>query len=161
VNFRTSLLILLLLVGDSGTAFPGETAIVAVVTPESVVVARGQSAQVSIRAKIKKGFHIQANPATDEFLIPTTLVLEAAAGIVPGKPVYPAGLPYRLQGGTKDLLTYEDEVTITLPITVMDSAPGGNSRLTGKLNFQPCDDRKCLFPRSVPITVPLIIVDLR
>jgi DsbC/DsbD-like thiol-disulfide interchange protein len=159
VKFRITLLVLLLLGGNPCAAFAGEAAIVAIIAPEPVVVARGQSAEVSVRAKIQRGFHIQANPAVDEFLIPTTLALEASAGIVTGKPLYPAGVPYRLQGSTRDLLTYEDEATITVPIRVTNSAPRGKSRLSGKLNFQPCDARRCLFPRSVPVSIPVNIVD--
>jgi len=78
---------------------------------------------------------------------------------VPDNPVYPPGHPYRLEGSTEDLLTYEDEVTIMLPVKVLDSAPPGNAVLTGKLRFQPCDDRKCLFPRTTPVVIPVEIVD--
>ena len=159
MNFCATILILLFLAGGPGAAFAGPNAIVVVLTPEPVVVARGQSAEAKVRARIQKGFHIQANPAADEFLIPTTLAIEAAAGIVPGTPLYPPGLSYRLKGSTKDLLTYEDEVTITLPVTATGSAPGGVSRLSGKLTFQPCDDRKCLFPRSIPVTVTVNVVE--
>ncbi len=123
-----------------------------------VSVAKGHTAQLTVTAKVKKGFHIQANPAADEFLIPTTLTLQASEGIILDKPVYPPGRPYRLKGSMKYLLTYEDEVTIRLPVRVMDTASVGNVILTGKLGFQPCNDRKCLFPRSVPVIIPVKIV---
>jgi len=125
---------------------------------ESVTIAKGQTAQLTVTAKIKKGFHIQANPAADKFLIPTTLAVNAGEGIVVGETVYPPGQLYRLKGSLDDLLTYEDEVTIMLPIQVMDSAPTGNTNLFGNLNFQPCDERQCLFPRSIPIKIPVEIV---
>jgi DsbC/DsbD-like thiol-disulfide interchange protein len=158
VNFRVTVFLFLLFFVGIGTVFSQETVLVTILPSEPVAVAKGQTAQLTITAKIKKGFHIQANPAADEFLIPTTLTVQASEGIVPGKTVYPPGQPYRLKDSMEDLLTYEDEVTIMLPIKVMDSAPAGNTKLTGKLNFQPCDDRKCLFPRSVPIIIPVKIV---
>ncbi len=139
-------------------AFSQETSIDTIIPSKKVTVARGQTAQLSVRAKIKKGFHIQANPAADEFLIPATLSIQANEGIMPGNPVYPPGHPYRLKGSKKDLLTYEDEVVIRLPVKVLDSAPLGNANLTGGLRFQPCDDRRCFFPRTIPVAIPVKIV---
>ena len=158
MNCRITLFIVLLLFSGYGTVFSEETPIVTIMPPKQVTVAKGQTVQLSVRAKIKKGFHIQANPAAEEFLIPTTLSIQANEGIVPGNPVYPPGQPYRLNGSTEDLLTYEDEVEISFPVKVLDSAPFGNANLTGGLRFQPCDDRKCLFPRTIPVTIPVIIV---
>jgi hypothetical protein len=158
VHFRTLLFSLLLFVAANGTVYPEENDIVTIMPSEHVVAAKGQTAQLAVTARIRKGFHIQANPAADEFLIPTTLTLEANEYLVPAEPVYPAGTAYRLTGSTEELLTYEDEVTIMLPVKVLDSAPAGNTSLVGKLHFQPCDERKCLFPRSVPVMIPIIIV---
>ena len=159
VNFRVIIFLFLLFFISNGTALSQETAIVTVMPAKPVIAARGQATQLTVRAKIRKGFHIQANPAADEFLIPTTLTITVGEGIVPGKPVYPPGHPYRLEGSTEDILTYEDEVTIILPAKVLDSASPGNAGLTGKLRFQPCDDRKCLSPRSVPVVISVEIVD--
>jgi len=158
VNFRITLFVVLLLFTGYGTVFPQETPIVTIIPSKQVTVAKGQTAQLSVRVKIKKGFHIQANPAADEFLIPATLTVQSNKGSVPGNPVYPPGRPYRLKGSQEDLLTYEDEVMIRLPVKVLDSSPLGNTNLTGGLRFQPCDDRRCFFPRSVPVMIPVKIV---
>jgi hypothetical protein len=45
------------------------------------------------------------------------------------------------------------------PIKVTDTASLGNSRLSGKLNFQPCDARRCLFPRAIPVSISANIID--
>jgi DsbC/DsbD-like thiol-disulfide interchange protein len=158
VNFRIAIFVVLLLFTGYGAGFSQETVFVTIIPSKQVTVAKGQTAQLSVRAKIKKGFHIQSNPAADEFLIPATLSIQASEGIVPGNPVYPSGHPYRLKGSKDDLLTYEDEVEIRLPVQVLDSSPLGNATLTGGLRFQPCDDRRCFFPRSVPVTIPVKIV---
>ena len=158
MNFRIILFVVLLLFTGYGTVFSQETPIVTIIPSKPVAIAKGQTAQLFVRAKIKKGFHIQANPAADEFLIPAILTIQATEGIMPGNPVYPPGHPYRLKGSNKDLLTYEDEVVIRLPVKVLDSAPLGNANLTGGLRVQPCDDRKCLFPRTIPVTIPVKIV---
>ena len=158
MNFRITLFLFLFLFVFNGMVFSQETPIVTIIPSKQVTVARGQTAQLSVRAKIKKGFHIQANPAANEFLIPATLTIKANEGIVPDKPVYPPGHPYRLKGSTEDLFTYEDELMIRLPVKVLDFAPAGNTSLTGELRFQPCDDRRCFFPRSVSVVIPVKIV---
>ena len=159
MNFRITLFLFLLFFAGNGTAFSQEAVYVTIIPSKPVAVAKGQTTQLTVRVKIKKGFHIQANPAADEFLVPTTLTIKANKGIVPGEPVYPPGIPYKLKGSKEDLLTYEDEVMIKLPVKVLDSAPAGNVNLTGELNIQPCDDRRCFFPRSVPVVIPVKVVD--
>jgi hypothetical protein len=158
MNFRVIIIYTLIFYVGIGTVFAQEKAIVTIIFPKPVAVAKGQRTELTVTAKIKKGFHIQANPAADEFLIPTTLTIQAGEGIIPDKPVYPPGHPYKLKDSSEDLLTYEDEVIIQLPVQVIDSAPVGKVSVTGILKFQPCDDRKCMFPRSVPVNFPVQIV---
>lgn len=158
MKIRIALLVFLFLFVFNGTVFSQETSFLTIIPAKQVTVAKGQTAQLSVRAKIKKGFHIQANPAADEFLIPTTLTVQSSKGIVPEKPVYPPGHPYRLKGSKEDLLTYEDEVVINLSAKVNDSASKGKTSLTGDLRFQPCDDRRCFSPRTIPVTIPVKIV---
>jgi len=155
MHFRITLFIFLFLFVFNGMVFSQEAPIVTIIPAKQVTVAKGQTAQLSVRAKIKQGFHIQANPASDEFLIPTTLTIQGSKGIESGQPVYPVGRPYRLKGSTDDLLTYEDEVIISLPLEVLDSAPIGIANLTGKLNVQPCDDRRCFRPRSISVAISI------
>jgi DsbC/DsbD-like thiol-disulfide interchange protein len=161
LNCRVLIFLFLLIFMGNGVAFPQDTAIVTILPAKPVVAARGQAVQLTVRAKIIKGFHIQANPAANEFLIPTTLAIETGENFVPEDPVYPPGHPYRLEGSTEDLLTYEDEVTINLPVKIMESASPGKTDIAGKLRFQPCDDIKCLFPRSIPVVIPVEIVDVQ
>ena len=159
MNFRLALFLFLLLFAGKGLAFSEEAVFVTVMPAEPAAVVKGQAAELAVRVKIKKGFHIQANPAADEFLIPTTLAVKANKDIVPGEPVYPPGTPYRLQDSKEDLLTYEDEAVIKLPVKALDSAAAGNADLAGELKFQPCDDRRCFFPRSIPVLIPVKIVE--
>ncbi|MFC1843974.1 protein-disulfide reductase DsbD domain-containing protein [Thermodesulfobacteriota bacterium] len=159
MNYRVVIFLLLLIFMGGKMLFAQEAAIVTILPVKQVIAARGETVQLTVRAKIKKGFHIQANPAADEFLIATTLTIEADENIVPGNPVYPPGIPYRLEGSTEDLLTYEDEMSIILPVKVLESASPGKVNITGRLRFQACDDIKCLYPRSIPVVIPVEIVD--
>ena len=161
MNCRVLILLFLLIFMGGKTVSAQEAAIVTILPDKPVVAVRGETVQLTVRAKIKKGFHVQANPASDEFLIPTTLTIQADENMVPGKPVYPTGIPYRLEGSTDDLLTYEDELTIILPVKVLEAASPGKADITGKLRFQACDDKRCFYPRSIPVIIPVEIVDLQ
>jgi len=159
IHLKFTVLLFLLFFTSNATGFAQESAIVTILPVKPVIAARGEEVQLTLRAEIKKGFHVQANPAADEFLIATTLTIEADENIVPGKPVYPPGMAYRLEGSTEDLLTYEDEMSIILPVKVLESASSGKVNITGSLRFQACDDKKCLYPRSIPVLIPVEIVD--
>jgi len=161
VNYRVLIFLFLLIFVGSKTIFAKEAAIVTILPDKPVVAARGEIVRLTVRAQIKKGFHVQANPASDEFLIATTLTIQANKNIVPGKPVYPPGSPYRLADSTEDLLTYEDEIIIVLPVKVLESASPGKINITGKLRFQACDDIRCFYPRSIPVIIPMEIVDVQ
>src|SRR5437588_275679 len=54
-------------------------------------VTRGQPHNVTIEFRVKKGYHINSNKPRSEFLIPTTLKLDAPTDIVIGKIAYPPG----------------------------------------------------------------------
>ena len=159
MNCRVLIFLFLLIFMGGKTASAQEAAIVTILPVKPVVAARGETVQLTVRAKIKKGFHVQANPAADEFLIATTLTIQADENIAPGKPGYPPGIPYRLEGSTEDLLTYEDEMTIVLPVKVLEAASPGTANITGELRFQACDDKRCFYPRSIPVIIPVEIVD--
>ncbi len=148
----------LAILAASGEIYSQELEVVKMLSSGPVSVAQGREATLTVRAKIKKGYHLQANPAAEEFLIPTTLKMQANDSIVPGEPVYPPGQPHKLMNSEDVLLTYDDELTIRLPVKVMDSAQPGDTSLTGELKFQACDDRRCFYPRSVAVVIPLRIV---
>jgi DsbC/DsbD-like thiol-disulfide interchange protein len=159
VNYRVLIFLFLLIFMGGKVVFAQEAAIVTILPAKPVIAVRGETVQLTVRSKIKKGFHIQANPAANEFLIAATLTMSADKNVIPGKPVYPPGNAYRLEGSTEDLLTYDDEVTIKLPVKVLESASPGKTDITGELRFQACDDTKCFYPRSIPVVIPVEIVD--
>jgi uncharacterized protein len=126
---------------------------VTVETPD-VRVTSGGTAEAQVTVRIRPGFHVQANPAAEEFLVPLTVELPGRPPVRVGPPVYPAGLPHRLRGATGDLLTYEGAVRVRVPLRV--ESDGGRKRdevvvLSGSLRFQACDARVCLRPSTVPL----------
>jgi hypothetical protein len=118
----------------------------------------GETANAQIWLRIDPGFHVQANPAGNSQVIPTTLTnIAAPPGVVAGAPVYPKGEPYRLKGTTTDLSVYKGAVAIQVPMTVEESATALKRVAKGKLRYQACDDQICFFPQTVEIEIPVEI----
>ena len=128
------------------------------VETQQVRIAAGGMAEARMIVRIRPGFHVQANPAAEEFLVPLTVELSERPPVKLGLPVYPAGRLHRLRGATGDLLTSAGEVTLRVPLRA--TAEGGRGRdevviLSGTLRYQACDDRVCLRPSTVPIRLPV------
>jgi len=140
-------------------ALPGSkpTPVVNVKPPTSVVVAPGGSSEARLTVFVSDGFHLQANPASQEYLVPTKLEVERASDVWPGKPIYPPGRPYRLQGAASDLAIYDGTFEICVPLEASNDAAPGDRSLQGTLHYQACDTRICLKPASVGFALPVRI----
>ncbi|MFQ6028896.1 MAG: protein-disulfide reductase DsbD domain-containing protein [Dehalococcoidia bacterium] len=123
-----------------------------------VTLMPGKAGQARVTVAVTNGYHVQANPASSEFFVPTRLQLRAKGGVLPQAPVYPPGKSYRLEGMPEDLMTYEETFDIFIPLEVNGSAPTGDRVLKGSLHYQACDNVSCLFPASVPVTIPVRVV---
>jgi hypothetical protein len=117
----------------------------------------GSSDTVLVSIEIAEGFHVQANPASDEFLIATELQFVARAGVEAQVHAYPPPIPFRLEGADEDLKTYEGRTAIPLVVVAADTTASGDFVLEGKLDYQACDARRCLFPKSLPIWLPVVV----
>ncbi len=140
-----------------GGAGGNPPAVVEIRPPEEITLPPGGSADAQVQVRVKEGFHVQANPASESYLIPLRLDLAADARIRVGEPLYPRGQPYRLQGASSDLSTYEGAFVIRIPLHAAKDAAPGPLRLTGALRYQACDARICLKPASVPVAIPVRI----
>ena len=100
------------------------------------------------------GWHLNANPASLDFLIPTKLALissrsGAPAGADLQAVVYPPGSDYRPRFSLEPLAVYKGEVAIEagLPPSL---APDAELALT----FQACDATTCLRPEVLRLEIP-------
>lgn len=123
-----------------------------------VEVRTGGTAEARVTVLVKDGYHVQANPASGDFLVPLRLELRPQDGVRPGGPIYPPGQPYRLPGMESDWMTYEGRIEIVVSLVADASARRGVRCLAGVLHYQACDARTCLFPASVPVSLTVKVV---
>ena len=138
---------------------------VAVKTVWSVNHARpGDSVLLAIVADINKGFHINADErqlkSFEDFKpIPTKIsVVEAPDAITIEAPRYPQAKPFKAQYAAGDLMSYEGQIIIYLPIKLEETVEPGSLDLKLKFQYQACTDSYCLFPKRITLTETLSVV---
>jgi thiol:disulfide interchange protein len=137
---------------------------VAVKTAWSVDRARpGDSIVLAVVADIKKGFHLNAderqiNSFEDFTPIATKVsVLEAPDAITIEAPRYPPAVAFQAQYAAGDLMSYEGQIIIYLPVKLDDTAAPGSLELKLSLQYQACTDSYCLFPKKITLSETLAV----
>jgi hypothetical protein len=120
--------------------------------PSFEPVARGKQMEIAVLMKIRNGYHVNARETTFDYLIPTDLKAEAAAGFKTGAVSYPKGTLHKFNF-TKDkpLNVYTDTVILRLAVTVEANAPLGEQHIALKLHYQACSTDVCLPPVTLPV----------
>lgn len=110
--------------------------------------------------EVDKPYHVNANPASEDYLIPTALKLEAGKGYTVGAVQYPKPTEkaFAFSEG-KPLKIYEGRVPIRFQLTLDKNAPKGDLNIKGTLRYQACDDNACYPPRTQPIEIKVPITD--
>jgi hypothetical protein len=134
-----------------------EEAKVSVSSVKRVVIGQGGKAEALLTATVKKGFHIQANPASQPQLIATEFEVTSDKGVEAGVAIYPKPKPYKVTGLGMEIATYTGRFSIRVPLSAAANAGIGQRDLIGKFRYQACDDQVCFPPVSQPVTVPVKI----
>lgn len=108
---------------------------------------------VDVSVVIESGYHVNANPATFPYLIPTELTTEKVEGLEAGKPVYPAAEKKKFQFADEPLAVYEGEIKIKLPLRVLPA--NGSKQLPVNLRVQACNQEECFPPDTLHTTIAL------
>jgi uncharacterized protein len=109
----------------------------------------GNSLTVTAILDIAESWHINANPASLDFLIPTSVDVREDSGKAEVKPAYPDARSMDTPLG--NIKVYEGKVNIQVKVTLPDSTE--NLRLL--VRAQACKDTTCLKPSHWIIPVKL------
>jgi hypothetical protein len=131
---------------------------VSVRVPEAVRLADGDTFEARISVAVAEGYHLQANPASEKYLVPTRLDLKNSAGVTVSRITYLPGKSYRLSGADKDLRIYDGNFEIGVLLKASNGARLGKHILPGGLHYQACDSKTCFSPTSVPLTLTVNVV---
>jgi uncharacterized protein len=114
-----------------------------------VGLSSGNSAELPVLLSISPGYHINANPATFDYLIATELTADKSEGMTFGKPIYPRAQKRKFQFAPEALAVYEGNVQIRLPLQASSNAGKGPRTLSLNLRVQACDEEKCFPPDTL------------
>jgi len=119
-------------------------------------LARGEAFRVAVVLDLAEGFHVNANPPTEQFQIPTVLEPAPAAGIAWGPgPHCPPGRPLAAawaEGGTTSV--YSGRAILIAEGRVAADAPLGETVLRLSLSYQGCDEKTCYQPATLKVEAP-------
>jgi thiol:disulfide interchange protein len=135
-------------------------------------VAAGDVVALAVVLDFDQGWHAWPSAAQDvlpqeiaEFAIRTDAVLAdpPPAWAAPGTNQWPEPKPAQVAdiNDPKKKVTvplYKDRSVIFLPIRIAADAPRGTQRLTIAVAYQACDDKMCLQPEDVLLSVPIEIL---
>ncbi len=101
--------------------------------------------RVVITLHVAEGYHVNANPASEDFLIPTQVHF---AGTTPVRVVYPPARRFQPSFMDTALAVYEGEVSISADF---DSGAAALAAGAAAVTVQACSDTVCYPPSRIPV----------
>lgn len=146
----------LLAVPAAAQLAPMEKAEVTVATDRTAYAA-GESARLLVELAIEDGWHVNANPATFDYLIPTAASAEVPDGWRAAESEYPPGVMRTFEFADQPLSVYEETVTLPLRTAVPADAADGAVEIPVTVTYQACDHKRCLPPITKTYPVALTV----
>jgi thiol:disulfide interchange protein DsbD len=112
------------------------------------------TADASVALQLREGYHVNSNMPSDTYFIPLRLTwspgpLEAVSVIFP-KPQME-----KLAFSDKPVSIFTGNFEVVTKFKAAAGAALGQSVVSGKLRYQACNDRMCLPPRTVDLSLPV------
>ena len=132
-----------------------------VVTPRAYVslapVPRARTFEIAVVGEILPGFHVNSNPASQDYLIPTQLTATFPSGFRILSTSYPPGVLRKFKFSPVQLSVYEGKFTVRLRLAAENDAPLGAQKIPLILRYQACNDEACLPPVKLPLTADVAV----
>ena len=122
-------------------------------------VIAGTEYKIGVKVNIDPKWHINSNKPYEDFLIPSVLSIDTAAGFSITKIKYPKSLDRKLSFSDKPLSVFENEIYVGALVKAPANIKPGTYKLAVTFEYQSCDDKTCLPPNSVSDTLSIEVVD--
>lgn len=118
-----------------------------------ITVQQGKSGTVPLAFRVVRGFHINSNQPKSEFLIPTSLKVDATTDIVIGRITYPEGKDMSFAFAPEEKLNvYSGDFQLGVNVRPLRSVQPGKYIVRGNLKYQACDNAACYPPKQLPVS---------
>ncbi|NVL89618.1 MAG: thioredoxin family protein [Desulfobacterales bacterium] len=118
----------------------------------------GGTFQVAIVADIKQGFHINSHKPMNQFLMPTVVRFDERKEIAFGHVRYPESELKSFSFSAEKLSVYKGRIVMLAQGKLSEDISLGDTKASGLLAYQACNDQSCFMPRTVKFEIPLKIV---
>ena len=138
----------------------GQTATTNVLTyapPQTVTVKAGGTADAALSLKLAPAYHVNSNTPSDPYLIPLRLTWNSGP-LETVEILFPPPRTEKFGFSQTPLSVFTGDFNITTRFKAISTAALGKSVLTGNLRYQACNDRTCLTPKTIEVTLPIEIV---
>ena len=105
---------------------------------------------VKVHLEIAEGWHINANPASQDVLIPTSVSLDSQAPAAVVSVDYPKGKIVHFDFSEESLSVYEGKITIPVKLRLKSDESDEND-VPLELHYQACNDLICLEPTTTKV----------
>ncbi len=109
----------------------------------------GEKFAAAVHLDIRPGWHINANPASGDLLIPTSLTLNADWPLDFARVRYPTGHSRAFPALGETLAVYEEQVALGADLSLPPAAAGTAGYVRFLVQYQACDETRCLPPAEL------------
>ena len=123
-------------------------------------VAAGAEVTLSFEITPRRRIHVYA-PGADYQVI--AIKLDPVPGMKTKDVVYPPSEIYHFEPTDEHVPVYQKPFTLEQVVTLGEESVKGKDaiKLTGKIEYQACDDKVCFKPNAIPFTFDLTVRDAR
>ena len=118
----------------------------------------GETFKAAVLLKVQAGYHINDNAPLDEFMIPTSLVIEDNPDFDVVEIYYPSGRRARFSYSEAELVVYDGEAVLGVLLKAKDGISPGGKALKAALSYQACDNESCLPPKELAFDISVSVV---
>lgn len=144
---------------EADTTLPSSSAELVSVEPRlaRTPVPAGTGVPAALVLDVEDGWHVNAHRPTYDYLIGTQLDWDVPSDVRIERTKYPEPKRYHLKFAADTIDVYDGRAPIFATVRPAASAEPGDRRLTGRLRVQACNDRTCLRPSTIEVSLPITV----
>ena len=131
--------------------------VLTIAPPDKLTAKAGGMAEAKLKVELRSGYHCNSNTPSEDYLIPLTLTW-APGPLESPQVAYPKAHMEKYTFSETPLSVYTGDFEIATKFKVAASANPGTAFVSGKLRYQACNDRMCLPPKTMDVSLPVEIV---
>jgi hypothetical protein len=135
-----------------------ERASIAGIAVDHDPAARGTTVRLAVEVTMQAGMHVNANPPSEDWLIPVQASVAGFDGAQVIDAYYPEAEEREFPYGERPFRVYEGSFVIGLVLALDADIPAGGHRLEILLDYQACNDEACFAPAQTSTPLDVMIV---